>query len=416
MSELKKFFKIIAGCLSVLAVLIFGLGAVISYTMPSEYSVIEGDEFYVEGYLPLKVKLRQVSGSVQAGSIKSNRIENDADMILMESIPIKNINIRHVKENKVIPCGTPFGIKIFTEGVVIVGTSDVQVASGICNPAREAGLRKGDVIISINNNSVNCNEDVANIVEQCAGKKIEICARRNNINFNTELVPAKSLADGRYKAGVWVRDSSAGIGTLTFYDVQRKCFAGLGHGICDIDTGELLPLLRGDVVKASINGVIKGRRGTPGELKGYFVDYIPMGSLYANTDSGVYGSLERNPTNNQALVVAMKQQVRKGEAQILTTIEGDTPKCYNVHIDNVNYNEKYPTKNMIITITDKTLLDKTGGIVQGMSGSPIIQNGMLVGAVTHVFVNEPTRGYGIFAENMLNNSTQLSNIAHKNVA
>ena len=204
-----------------------------------------------------------------------------------------------------------------------------------------------------------------------------------------------------------MRDSTAGIGTVTFYNPTNSAFAGLGHGICDIDTAEIMPLGSGDIVPVTISGVVKGEKGKAGELRGYFSSDVPVGSLEANVEAGVYGTLNSAPVNREALKVAMKQEVKTGPAKVLTTIDGGEPRYYDIQIESVNYKNHAMSKNLVICVTDPDLLAKTGGIVQGMSGSPIIQDGMLVGAVTHVFVNDPTKGYGIFAENMMSVSQSV---------
>ena len=224
------------------------------------------------------------------------------------------------------------------------------------------------------------------------------------------------IEDDKYRIGIWVRDSSAGIGTLTFCEKTNKIFAGLGHGICDMDTTEILPLSRGDIVGAVITDTVKGKAGVPGELKGCFTNPESLGQIYANTETGLYGTFEKLPENTSLIAVGAKQKVKKGAAKILTTIEGTTPCFYDINIDSINYDVSIPTQNMKITVTDGCLLEKTGGIVQGMSGSPIFQNGMLVGAVTHVFVNNPKRGYAIFAETMLTNSNILFESNYKNAS
>ncbi|MCL2884594.1 MAG: SpoIVB peptidase, partial [Oscillospiraceae bacterium] len=231
--------------------------------------------------------------------------------------------------------------------------------------------------------------------------------KRDNIVFDAQLTPVKSVTENRYKAGMWVRDSAAGIGTLTFYVPGTNIFAGLGHAICDTDTGETMPLASGEIVPARIYSIKPGVAGTPGELRGGF-EMGSLGSLTVNGDTGTYGQLTSLPAVHDAVPVAMKQEVKPGAAQILTTIDGTDPVLYDVRIDQVKYSDASPTRNLVITITDPRLLDKTGGIVQGMSGSPILQNGKLVGAVTHVFVNDPTRGYGIFAENMLKTADSVA--------
>ena len=232
--------------------------------------------------------------------------------------------------------------------------------------------------------------------------------RRGNLTFSVEVTAVKSVSEERYKLGAWVRDSSAGIGTLTFYDPGSGIFGGLGHAVCDIDTGEILPLQSGEVVPVNISGVVRGEVGEPGELRGSFAKGSVLGTLAQNGETGVYGQMRGFLTNQEAMSVAMKQEVHTGSAQIITTIDSGGYQYYDVQIEKVHFNDGSPTRNLIVRITDETLLEKTGGIVQGMSGSPIIQDGKLVGAVTHVFVNDPTRGYGIFAENMLKTAASVS--------
>lgn len=383
--------------------------------IPNNYRVTKNSGLNVVSSLPISIDMNSKEDLVEAGVINSSNQTYNADLKLMNIIPLKSVNVQVVEETKVIPCGVPFGVKIFTDGVVVVGISDVKVNLSTVNPAKDAGLKIGDVIMSIDNHTVNSNEEVAKYIQNCNGNPLTLSVRRENMTFSTEICPVKS-EDSNYKAGLWVRDSSAGIGTLTYYNREQQVFAGLGHGICDVDTGELMPLRNGDIVPAIINGVVKGEKGTPGELRGYFSDQDSIGTLLANVNTGVYGVMDKAPVENEPLVVAMKQQVKPGKAQILTTINGQAPQYYDIEIESVNYKEHTPTKNMVIRITDPKLLETTGGIVQGMSGSPIIQNGMLVGAVTHVFVNEPECGYGIFAENMLQISNSISDESQKSAS
>lgn len=404
---MRKFFRGLSLGLAICSCAILAIGCILNVEVPNNYKITESSGLEVTSSLPITIEMDSGEDLIEAGVLNNPNQTYDANLKLMNIIPLKNVKVQVVEENKVIPCGVPFGVKIFTDGVVVVGISEVKVNQSTVNPAKEAGLKIGDVILSINNNTVNSNEEVAKYVQNCNGQSLTLSVRRENMTFSTEIYPVKS-EDSSYKAGLWVRDSSAGIGTLTYYDQDQQVFAGLGHGICDIDTSELMPLRNGDIVPATINGIVKGEKGTPGELRGYFSDQASIGTLLANVNTGVYGTMGNSPVQNEPIKVAMKQQVKPGKAQILTTIDGQTPQYYDIEIESVNYKEHTPTKNMIIRITDPKLLETTGGIVQGMSGSPIIQNGMLVGAVTHVFVNEPERGYGIFAENMIEVSSSIS--------
>ena len=385
---MKKFIKGITIALAVVLCGLLGVGAYLANSLPDNYKVTQNSGIQTHNMIPVTAKTENNQTLVEAGILNHPDETYQADLMLLDAIPIKTVDVEVVEETQVIPCGTPIGVKIFTQGVVVVGMSDLKSNGKTVNPARSAGLKIGDVITSINGIQVNTNEEVAAIIEKSGGVPLSLSVLRSNMSFEVQI---------------------AGIGTLTFYNPEEHSFAGLGHGICDIDTGDLMPLLSGDIVSANISGIVKGEKGTPGELRGYFSNNNAIGNLSANIQTGVYGTMDQCPASNEPMTVAMKQQVVPGKAQILTTIQGNEPQYYDIEIESVNYNEDVPTKNMIVKITDPELLEKTGGIVQGMSGSPIIQNGMLVGAVTHVFVNEPEKGYGIFAENMLENSYELVN-------
>lgn len=322
---------------------------------------------------------------------------------------IKPVSVQVVERDMVIPAGTPFGIKMFTEGVMVVGLSDIDMQGRAVNPAKSAGIRTGDIILSLDGKNVSYNEDVGRIIDQSGGRTIKVSLSRSGVTREVSLTPAKSPTDDSYRAGMWVRDSSAGIGTMTFYDPQSKVFAGLGHAICDVDTGELMPLSSGEAVDVTITGVSRGTSGSPGELRGTFGSSRTIGELFKNEITGVYGKSGVSPVQAAPVPVATRSEIKPGAAVIYSTVEGKKPQAYSINIDRIAATDANPTKNMVIRITDEKLISATGGIVQGMSGSPIIQNGKLVGAVTHVFVNDPTRGYAIFAENMINNISTRAN-------
>lgn len=396
----RKFFKGLS-VLSLAAVLFLSAAVgILAYSTPNSYQVTVGRNLGLDNPA-ISVKNVEDDQIITAASLGKVNNHYKAKLMLFNAIPIKTVNISVIDESWIIPCGTPFGIKMFTNGVVIVGTADIQTENSVVNPAAVAGLKVGDIITSIDGKTVNANEELAQVIEAGKGKKMKLSFSRDNVQMTATLSPVKSAADDTYKGGLWVRDSTAGIGTVTFYNPSTGVFGGLGHGICDVDTNKLLPLRTGDIVNVTINGVIKGEKGQAGELKGYFNDDTPVGILNSNVEEGVYGIMVSPPSKNKAVRAAMKQEVKTGNAKILATIDGGTPQYYDIQIESINYHDNARTKNMVIRVTDERLLNTTGGIVQGMSGSPIIQNDMLVGAVTHVFVNDPTRGYGIFAENML---------------
>lgn len=322
-------------------------------------------------------------------------------MKLFGMVPIKTAQVKTQERCYVVPGGVPFGVKLYTEGVIVVGMTDVDTSDGAVNPARLAGICEGDAILKISGCQVNTTEDVAKAFENCDGNPIDVELRRGASVFTLKFTPALSASQKMYKAGLWVRDSSAGIGTMTFYDPQNGTFGGLGHGICDVDTGELMPLMSGAAVAVSITGCQPSRNGAPGELHGYFHNDKIIGSLKINGETGVYGYSRGAVLQGEPLPVAMKQEISEGAAKIITTLDDSGPQEYEIEIVKIYYNGSSQQKNMVIKVTDPRLIEKTGGIVQGMSGSPIIQNGMLVGAVTHVFVNNSSQGYAVFAENML---------------
>lgn len=302
----------------------------------------------------------------------------------------------------VVPVGRAVGIKLFSDGVLVVGFSAIPTDGGNVAPAKECGLREGDIITHINSEEVDTVEQVQSLLQGLEGDKMSIRCLRGEKQLQMTARAVKCSSDGEYKLGAWIRDSMAGIGTMTFYDPETGTFGALGHGINDVDTCQLMPLQSGGIMEASVTQVQKGIKGTPGQLKGAF-EMSDIGDLWANTEGGVFGTLKEDGLTEgmTALEIANPTEIRIGPATILSNISGETVKEYNVEITKVILAEDGDTRDMMLTVTDKELLETTGGIVQGMSGSPILQNGKIVGAVTHVLVNDPTTGYGIFLENML---------------
>ncbi|MCI1982642.1 MAG: SpoIVB peptidase [Oscillospiraceae bacterium] len=402
MKKIMKFLTVTAAVTGLLFAAVLGTA---NYFTPDSYTVAEGGSLkWCSGAFSL-MRDGKKNVSVSAGGRFPKTYQ--ATLMLCNAIPVKTVRVNVVDKTCVVLSGKPFGIKMFTNGVVVVGLADIQTESGVCNPASDAGLCVGDVITAIDGKTMESNIDVEKAVEASNGDAEVFTVRENGQKRDITVQPARSETDGLYKVGLWVRDSTAGIGTLTYYDPSTGYFAGLGHGICDSDTGQLMPLLSGDIVSVAINGITKGQRGTPGELHGYFSSDNAMGSLSANVACGVFGRLNRS-IQGTAVKIGMKQDVKPGAVKILTTIQGSAPQYYDAQIERINYRDDVQSKNIVLHVTDPKLLSQTGGIVQGMSGSPIVQNGRLVGAVTHVFVNDPERGYGIFAEKMLMETRSVS--------
>lgn len=320
-------------------------------------------------------------------------------------LPVKSVRTIVTQRTRVTVCGIPFGVKMFSDGALIVGFTDINTSGGTANPAKDAGLHMGDRVICIGSTATEDNDAIKRALDACGGEALEVIYVRNGEQRMTTLTPVWDSSASQWRAGMWVRDSSAGVGTLTFADEENGIFAGLGHPISDSDTGESVALRSGEIVPCEIVGCTAGTVGSPGELKGRFVSSHAIGTIRANSQYGVYGTT-RTSFEGKELEVAFAQEVLQGEAEIWATVSGSEPRSYRVLIEKVS--DADPCRNMVIRVTDKDLLAQTGGIVQGMSGSPIIQNGRLVGAVTHVLVNDPTRGYGIFAQTMLEEAEALA--------
>lgn len=320
-----------------------------------------------------------------------------------ETIAVKGEEIK-ISDIQVIPIGEVVGIKLYTSGVLVVGTSGIESIDGqTYKPYENVDIKEGDSIISVNDLIVNNTEELIDAVNLYEGKKLKIRYLRDNQEKNCEITPTKDK-NGEYKIGLWVRDSAAGVGTISFYNEETQTFAALGHAITDIDTGDIIQTSSGEIDNVSIVSVIKGQEEQPGKIQGTIKQNSVIGSIYKNTSYGIYG-IVKNPENinidySKKMYVAQRQEIVLGPAVILSNIDGEM-KEYNIEIQKTYLNNNYDNKSMVIKVTDDKLLNKTGGIIQGMSGSPIIQNGKFIGAVTHVFVKDPTIGYAVFADRMV---------------
>ncbi len=328
-----------------------------------------------------------------------------AQIKLFNAIPVKNSTVTVVHRRYVTLGGSVFGLRIFADGVIVTGVGASGAGGSAVSPAAKAGIRQGDIIKEINGKAVTSNHEILRLAQDSHGEKLTVKLTRDGKTKTVTLTPVKDEQDGLYKLGMWVRDSSAGVGTVTFVDNRTGTIAGLGHAICDTDTGEVLPLKSGDIMNVVIRGCVKGTSGTPGELCGVFGSDM-LGRLYINGPTGVYGLISKKDSSAPEIPVALSSEVKTGKAQIVSSVDGSEPKFFDIEITRINRSDG-EEKNMVIKVTDEDLLKKTGGIVQGMSGSPIVQNGMLVGAVTHVFVNDPQQGYAIFAQNMISTAETL---------
>lgn len=330
---------------------------------------------------------------------------NKYEIKFLGMIPLKSVEVEKIKDLELYPGGVPIGVRVSSEGVLVVGYSDIEINNEKEeSPGKVGGLEIGDVILKINGIEMHNSRDLVKAIKQSEKDSIKVDILRHGENI-TKIVTLKKENNKEYKIGLWIRDSTAGVGTMTFYDDTSKKFGALGHPITDSDTNEPFLIKDGDVIESSIISIRKGEKGSPGELKGIFINESnPTGEIDKNTQSGIFGQLNSNilqKSDIKRLKVGFRDEIVPGKAKIITTIDENGPQEYEIEIEKLLNQNVASSKSMVIKVTDPRLLEKTGGIVQGMSGSPIIQNNKIVGAVTHVLINKPDTGYGIYIEWML---------------
>ena len=319
----------------------------------------------------------------------------------------KTITVSVLPKVEVIPGGDCIGVKLYSKGVLIIGESKIQGVDGNFYKAYEEGTFKaGDILLKINDYEIENSNEVETIIENIKDKEVTITYERDGEEKTQNITPIKCIDDGKYKIGLWIRDGAMGVGTLTFYSPEYSKFAALGHGISDEDSKSLIKLENGSIYGANVLSVNKGRSEAPGEIKGYLDDGEEIGTITVNSNNGIYGDMNEYNTNiitRERIPVASRNEIEVGPATIQCTVDQSQEiKSYDIEIVKISNSVSNDSKGMIIKVTDEDLISKTGGIVQGMSGSPIIQKGKLVGAVTHVYVSQPTKGYAIFADTMIN--------------
>ena len=399
---MKKIFRILL-ILILLIVLVYVTNIT---SIPDSIILLQGENLNLKTILG--INFSDSSGeTIEAVASDTQKISNKVgklDLSLnLGSFSLKDITVNVIPNTVVIPGGEAIGLRLYTSGVLVVGMSEiVGTDNKTYSPYKESGIKEGDMIVKVDDESVTCTSDLISKVNECNGKKVEITYIRDGNNYTTEMLPTKT-EENEYKLGLWVRDAATGVGTITYYDPQSKMFGALGHGILDVDTNQLIDIAKGEVITSKIISIIKGEKGSPGEVQGSIDNGKVIGEVYKNTNFGIYGKLTNTDfiENGTELEVMPRDEVKTGKASIICTLDDNKREEYEIEIERVYTATNRSNKNMIIKVTDERLLEKTGGIIQGMSGSPIIQDGKFVGAVTHVMVNNPEKGYGIFADTML---------------
>ncbi len=409
MKLLKKIFII-----SFLLILLVYVSSITS--IPSKVTLFEGEKINLKTVFGLNIEEIEKEPTILTSTNIANNINSirqvNYKVNLFGRIPLKEIDVSVIPKAYVVPLGNIVGLKLYTNGVLVVGMSEIDGQDNKkYKPYENTGIEQGDMLIKLNNESISCTAELLEKVYNSKGQEMQVEYVRDGEVLTTSIIPIMA-EDNKYKLGLWVRDAAAGVGTASFYDVTTKTFAALGHGILDVDTEELLNIAEGEFITSKIASIKKGTKGNPGKIQGTIDNGITIGKVYKNTEFGVFGKVTNESSLDidlsKAVEVATRDQIKLGKAQIMCTLENNETKKYDIEITKIYTNNNENNKSMLVKITDKELIEKTGGIIQGMSGSPIIQNGKVIGALTHVLVNDPQTGYGVFADLMLKKAREIN--------
>ena len=400
--------------------LVFFLSIVYSYTLvietiPNELVVFEGEKISVKTLLGLNIK-NENQQTIETSSSNGEKLSQDVgkstlEVSLFDNILLKNVEVSVLPKTKVIPVGNIAGVKLYTSGVLVVGMSEIEGNDNKkYKPYENTGIKEGDTIIKVNDKNINSTSDLIQTVNLSQGHDISIKYVHQQETKECSITPVKTN-NSQYKIGLWVRDSAAGVGTVTFYDPTSKTFGALGHGITDIDTNELINIASGEFITTKILNITKGESGNPGKIQGTIENQNNIGTIGKNTRYGIYGKVDNlaslNIDTSKEAEVALREEIQLGKAKILCSLDNQKPQEYEIEIEKIYKDNNYDNKSMKIKVTDEKLLEKTGGIIQGMSGSPVLQNGKFVGAITHVLVNDPQEGYAVFGDIMLKQAKEI---------
>ena len=383
-------------------------------SLPDNIIMFQGEKINLNTLLGMNIKTKD--NKINTENLQTVQASSDWNInedytgkinlsVNLFGINVKDITLNVIETTEVVPLGNIVGLKLYTNGVLVVGMSEISgIDKNKYKPYENTGIVEGDMIVEINEKTVTNTTELIECVNNSKGKQISIKYVRDGEILETNIKPIETSKDD-YKLGLWVRDAAAGVGTISYYEPKSGLFAALGHGIIDVDTEKLLDISSGEFVTTNIVSIVKGEKGNPGKIQGSVEAQQKIGDVYKNTEFGVFGKVSNTSVLNEDLTktvkVASRNEIKTGKATIMCTLENNIKKEYEVEIEKIYKNNNTDNKSMVIKVTDKELLEKTGGIIQGMSGSPIMQNGKIIGVLTHVLVSNPTVGYGVFADIML---------------
>lgn len=368
--------------------------------IPKQIILLEGENYKIRTLLGIDV--------IQTSAVVSENGNTSQVNLNMFGNTVKQINVTRLENVEVIPVGKIIGLKLYTNGVLIVGMSEIEnVNHQKERPYENLNIQEGDTILKVNDLEIQTIENLQKEINKSDGKNIDLTILKEDGTIETSNIKPVKVSNTEYKLGLWVKDAATGVGTLTYYEPNSKSFAALGHGITDSDTDKLIDIDSGNIVTSKIVSIQKGEQGKPGEIRGSIINQPTIGKVYKNTEFGIYGELT-NLSNikfnySNKLKVALRGEIQEGNAKVLCSVDGNETEEYNIKIEKIYKDNNEDNKSMLIEVTDKNLINKTGGIIRGLSGAPIIQNGKFIGAITNVLVNSPTKGYAIFGDIMIKN-------------
>ena len=401
--------------------LVFFLMVIYAYTLtieniPSQLVILEGENINLKTLLGMQIKMEtesmETASNYNENTISPKSGKATLQVSLFDQISLKDVNVDILPRTKVIPVGNIAGVKLYTSGVLVVGMSEIEGEDKKkYKPYENTGIKEGDTITKVNDKEIASTEELMKTVNEAQGQPVQIKYIHLEETKECSIEPVKTSSN-EYKLGLWVRDSAAGVGTVTFYEPSTKTFGALGHGITDIDTEELIHIASGEFVTTRVLNITKGESGVPGKIQGTVENQKNIGMIYKNSKFGIYGTVENLSSldidTSKEMEVALRDEIQLGKATILCSLDNQKVEEYEIEIEKIYKENNYDNKSMQIKVTDERLIEKTGGIIQGMSGSPVIQNGKFVGAVTHVLVNNPQAGYAVFGDIMLKQSKEVN--------